>query len=445
MTIHTETRAESRPGQRSPKQARRAAFAGYIGGTLEYYDNYAYGIAATLVFAHIFFPQGDPVIATVASLSTFAISYVARPLGAILMGHVGDRIGRKQALVIILILMGVSTFLIGLLPTYETVGPWAPILLVTLRVLQGISIGGETSAATAFVMEVSPNNKRGFYTSWCTSGIVSGFILATLVFIPISALPEEALFSWGWRVPFLLSIIVTIAGFIIRAKLSEPEAFVAAKQEAAQAKPPVVEVFRTHWRELIRVMLCSLAFAMDTVIKVYALSLATNVFGIPYPTMLTVLISAHICAIITQPLLGILSDRIGRKPVFVAGNIGSAVFIFAFLGSIASGNILLMGVSAFFSVACAFAAINASYPAFFAEMFDIKVRQTGMSLGIQLGLIVAGFAPAVYVAMTASDPTNWLPAAIVASVIALIAAVTALTTRETAKTDLIDLGSVAGR
>src|SRR5699024_7269960 len=222
-SIMTPTTAASSQVQHvvyKKKKTRRAALAGYIGGTLEYYDNYAYGIAATLVFAHIFFPQTNPVVATVASLSTFAISYIARPLGAVLLGHVGDKVGRKQALVLILILMGVSTFLIGLLPTYDTIGIWAPILLVTLRILQGISIGGETAAATALVMEVAPNNQRGFYTSWVTSGIVSGFVLATLVFIPISAMPQETLFSWGWRIPFLLSILVTIAGFIIRAKLS---------------------------------------------------------------------------------------------------------------------------------------------------------------------------------------------------------------------------------
>lgn len=427
------------------KKTRRAALAGYIGGTLEYYDNYAYGIAATLVFAHIFFPQTNPVVATVASLSTFAISYIARPLGAVLLGHVGDKVGRKQALVLILILMGVSTFLIGLLPTYDTIGIWAPILLVTLRILQGISIGGETAAATALVMEVAPNNQRGFYTSWVTSGIVSGFVLATLVFIPISAMPQETLFSWGWRIPFLLSILVTIAGFIIRAKLSEPEAFVEAKQDDSLSKLPIIEVFRSNWQDLIRVLFCSLAFAIDTVIKVYALSLATDVFDIPYATMLTILVITHVLAIITQPLLGMLSDRVGRKPVFIAGNIGSAIFIFSYLASIASGNLILISLTAFLSVTCAFAAINASYPAFFAEMFSLQVRQTGMSLGIQLGLIVAGIAPAIYVAMTAADPTNWMPAATVASAIALIAASAALTTKETAKTELVELGGTPPR
>ena len=445
MSIQSPPSPELVTDQRTLAQPRKAALAGYIGGTLEYFDNYAYGIAATLVFAHIFFPQGNPAIATVASLSTFAISYLARPLGAILLGHVGDRIGRKQALVIILVLMGVSTFLIGLLPTYESIGVWAPILLVTLRILQGISIGGETSAATAFVMEVSPNNKRGFFTSWVTSGIVSGFILATLVFIPISALPQEELFAWGWRIPFLLSIFVTIAGFVIRARLSESEVFVDAKQEKNLAKLPLLEVFHRQWRAVLRVMFCSFAFAMDTVVKVYALSLATTVFDIPHATMLMVLISAHILALITQPLFGALSDRIGRKPVFIAGNVLGAAFIFLFLGSIASGNLVFMFLTAFLSVACAFAAINASYPSFFAEMFSLEVRQTGMSIGIQLGLIVQGFAPAAYVAMTVDNPSNWMPVAIIASCIAIIAAITALLTKETADTALIDLGAQTRR
>ncbi|SEJ62879.1 Predicted arabinose efflux permease, MFS family [Arthrobacter sp. yr096] len=421
----------------SPK---RAAVASMAGGTLEYYDNYIYALAAALVFGKIFFPEAGGV-ATLAALATFAVSYVARPLGAVLLGHFGDRIGRKKVLVFILILMGTSTFLVGCLPGYAQIGVWAPTLLITLRILQGISVGGETAAATVLTIEVSPEGRRGFFTSWAPNGIVAGFVLATLVFVPISALPEAQLLSWGWRVPFFLSAFVTIAGFVIRAKLTEPEAFVEAQAEHALVKVPVVEVFRSHWGAIIRVTFCSLAFAIDTVIKVFALSFATSVYDIPRSTMLWVLIVSHICALVTQPLLASLSDRVGRKPVFIAGNLGCAVMIFAYFAAIQSGNVPLLFLTGFLSVSFAYAAINATYPSFFAEMFNLKVRQTGMALGLQIGLIAAGFAPTIYTALTAGNPTDWLPVAIISAVISLLAVAGALTAKETSRIPLDQLGS----
>ncbi|MCD4852906.1 MHS family MFS transporter [Arthrobacter sp. AK01] len=419
---------------------RRAAVASMAGGTLEYYDNYIYALAAALVFGKIFFPEAGGV-ATLAALATFAVSYVARPLGAVLLGHFGDRIGRKKVLVFILILMGTSTFLVGCLPGYAQIGVWAPTLLITLRILQGISVGGETAAATVLTIEVSPEGRRGFFTSWAPNGIVAGFVLATLVFVPISALPEAQLLSWGWRIPFFLSAFVTIAGFVIRAKLTEPEAFVEAQAEHALVKVPVVEVFRSHWGAIIRVTFCSLAFAIDTVIKVFALSFATSVYDIPRSTMLWVLIVSHICALVTQPLLAALSDRVGRKPVFIAGNLGCAVMIFAYFAAIQSGNVPLLFLTGFLSVSFAYAAINATYPSFFAEMFNLKVRQTGMALGLQIGLIAAGFAPTIYTALTAGNPTDWLPVAVISAVISLLAVAGALTAKETSKIPLDQLGS----
>ncbi len=419
---------------------RRAAVASMAGGTLEYYDNYIYALAAALVFGKIFFPEAGGV-ATLAALATFAVSYVARPLGAVLLGHFGDRIGRKKVLVFILILMGTSTFLVGCLPGYAQIGVWAPTLLITLRILQGISVGGETAAATVLTIEVSPEGRRGFFTSWAPNGIVAGFVLATLVFVPISALPEAQLLSWGWRMPFFLSAFVTIAGFVIRAKLTEPEAFVEAQVEHSLVKVPVVEVFRSHWGAIIRVTFCSLAFAIDTVIKVFALSFATSVYDIPRSTMLWVLIVSHICALVTQPLLAALSDRVGRKPVFIAGNLGCAVMIFAYFAAIQSGNVPLLFVTGFLSVSFAYAAINATYPSFFAEMFNLKVRQTGMALGLQIGLIAAGFAPTIYTALTAGNPTDWLPVAVISAVISLLAVAGALTAKETSRIPLDQLGS----
>lgn len=410
-----------------------------VGGALEYYDNYIYALTAALVFGRVFFPEAGAV-ATIASLSTFAVSYVARPFGAVILGHIGDRAGRKKVLVIILILMGTCTFLIGCLPGYAQIGIWAPILLVTLRILQGLSVGGETAASTTLTIEVAPDHRRGFFASFAPNGIVAGFILATLIFIPISALPEDQLYSWGWRIPFLLSALVTLAGIIIRTRLAEPEAFLEAKEDNQLIKVPIVEVFRSHWRDVIRVTFCSLAFAIDTVIKVFALSLATSVYGIPRSTMLIVLLVSHAGALLTQPLLAKLSDRVGRKPIFIAGNVSCALLLFGYLASIQAGNIPLLFITGFLSVTAAYAAINATYPSFFAEMFNLKVRQSGMAIGLQIGLIAAGFAPTVYTALTVGDPGNWMPVAIISAVVALIAAGTALTARETSGLPLDELG-----
>lgn len=422
----------------------RAAIASFAGGTLEYYDNYSYALAAALVFGKVFFPADAGASATLAALATFAVSYVARPLGAVLLGHFGDRLGRKKVLVAILVLMGTCTFVVGCLPDYETIGVWAPILLVILRILQGISVGGETAAATVLTIEIAPERRRAFFTSWAPSGIVAVFVLATLIFIPISAMPEEQLYSWGWRIPFLLSVFVTAAGFIIRSKLDEPEAFVEAQEDDTLVKVPVVEVFRSHTGAVIRVALCSLAFAIDTVIKVYALALATTEYGISRETMLWVLIVSHTGALFTQPVWGMLADRFGRRPIFVIGNVGCAAMIFFYFSAIQAQNIPLLFVSGFLSVGLAYAAINGAYPSFFAEMFHLKVRQTGMALGIQLGLIAAGFAPSLYLALTVGDPRNWMPVAIISSLIALIPAITALASKETAFTPLEDLGKSVG-
>lgn len=418
--------------------ARRAALASFAGGTLEYYDNYIYALASALVFGPAFFP-GAGATATLASLATFGVSYVARPLGAVILGHFGDRIGRKNVLVFILVLMGTATFLVGCLPTFAQAGVWAPVLLVTLRIIQGISVGGETAASSSLTIEVAPEGQRAYFTSWAPNGIVGGFALANMAFLALAALPHDQLMSWGWRAPFWASIVVTAAGFVIRRKLAEPEIFQEAKAGHTLVRLPVVEVFRTHWVAILRVTLCSLAFAVDTIVNVFGLSYATGTGGIPQATMLWIMILTHLAALLTQPVLARLADVIGRKAVFIAGNVGSILMVFAFFASIGSKSVLLVGLASFLMVTVAYAAINASYPSLFGEMFSMKVRNTGMALGIQLGLIAAGFAPAIATAMV-SGTHAWMPVAIVSAAVSLIAAATTLTAKETFRTPLTELG-----
>ncbi|PKW15552.1 MFS transporter [Saccharopolyspora spinosa] len=436
-TDTTDTAPAPQP-RTDAREARRAALASFFGGTLEYYDLYIYASAAALVFNKIFFPAAGAA-GTLASLSTFAVAYVARPLGAILLGHLADRFGRKRALIITLLAMGASTVLIGCLPDYDTAGVTAPILLVVLRICQGLSAGGETATASSLTAEAAPFGKRATYTVWAPNGIVAGFLLASIVFVGVAALPEEHLVSWGWRVPFWASIVVAVVGYIIRRKLDEPEAFQDAASESRLAKVPFVEAFRSHWTAILCVALCSLSFAVSTVIGVFGLAYAKD-GGISGSTMLWVSVVANAVGLVVQPLVAVLCDRIGRKPIFIGGCLGSAVLIFVYFGAINTGNIVLIGLAASALIGVTYGAVNAIYPAFFTEMFSLRVRTTGMAVGLQVGLVASGFAPAIATLLIGDDHSNWMPVAIMSAVISLIAAGAAMTARETYRTPLDQLG-----
>ncbi|HZB18233.1 MAG TPA: MFS transporter, partial [Blastococcus sp.] len=259
---------------------RKAALASFVGSMLEYYDFFIYGAAAGLVFPTVFFADSDPATATLLSLATFGVAYVARPIGAVIIGHFGDRVGRKKMLVLTLLLMGASTFLIGALPSYAAIGVAAPILLVVLRVLQGLSAAGEQSGANSLTMEHAPEGRRGFFTSFTLSGTQAGLILATLVFIPVTALPDDALFSWGWRVPFFLSVVVVAVGYWVRRTLPETAEFEKVEEEGAVAKLPVAVLFRDHWASVLRVVLCALVSVVSTIVATWSLAWATNDLGL---------------------------------------------------------------------------------------------------------------------------------------------------------------------
>ncbi|MEU0459243.1 MFS transporter, partial [Streptomyces sp. NPDC006129] len=306
-----------------PGQPRKAATAAWIGSALEYYDFFIYGSAAALIFPEVFFDESDPATATLLSLATFGVAYAARPVGALVLGHFGDRLGRKKIMVFTLMLMGLSTFLIGCLPTREQVGTLAPVLLVLCRVLQGISAAGEQASANSMTLEHAPPDRRGFFTSFTLSGTQGGQLLATLVFIPVAALPEEQLLSWGWRVPFWLSVAVAVAGYVIRRKLDETPAF--ARQAAAEGvvKMPLLVLLREHWADVLRVIAGALIASVSTIFTVWALAYGTSdAVGMSRTAMLWVGALANVVALAAIPLWATLSDRIGRRPVFLIGAAG---------------------------------------------------------------------------------------------------------------------------
>jgi MFS family permease len=446
MSVHTlEVPGASPAGPPDTTKVKRAAIASFLGSMLEYYDFYIYASAAALVFGKVFFPASNPAAGTLLSLATFGVAYIARPFGAVLLGHFGDRVGRKKVMLVTLVLMGTSTFLIGCLPSYAAIGVVAPILLVLLRVLQGISAAGEQSGANSLTLEHAPFGRRAFFTSWTLTGTQAGFILATAVFLTVANLPDDALLSWGWRVPFWFSFLVVVLAYVVRRRLDEPEVFKEEQESNQVAKFPVVDLFRTHTPDVLRVVLCAFIAVCSTIFAVFGLAFATSPeVGVSRTTMLLVAVTANIIALFTQPTLAILADRIGRKPVFITGVLGCSVMIFVYFTAIMSGNVPLIFVSGALLIGVLYAAPNAIWPSFYAEMFNTKVRFSGIAIGTQIGFALAGFAPTIAWTLVGDSRTNWLPVAILVSICCVAAAAAAATARETYKVPLTQLGKPLG-
>jgi MFS family permease len=422
------------------KTPGKAALASWIGSVLEYYDFFIYGTAAALVFGKIFFPESDPATATLLSLATYGVGYVARPVGAFFMGHIGDKYGRKRVLLLTVTLMGVSTFLVGCLPTYESIGLWAPALLVTLRLMQGLSASGEQSGANSLSLEHAPEHRRAFFTSFTLGGTQAGLIIATAVFLPIGAMPEDQLLSWGWRIPFWLSAVVVVVGLLIRRRLEEPPAFREQAEEAA-ARVPTADLFREHWPSVLRVALAAIASTVSTIFGVYALNFAVDTKGLDQTTMLWVAIVTNVVALAAIPAWATLADRIGRKPVWICGAVGSGALMFAYLGAIDNGSYPLIFLAAVLMSGLVYSAMNGIQPALYGEMFPTRVRLSGMAIGTQIGFAIGGFAPTAAAAID-GDGTNWVPVAAYVLVSSLIAAAAVATTRETFR---IPLAEIDGR
>jgi MFS family permease len=418
------------PDDDAGKTPKKAALASWIGSVLEYYDFFIYGTAAALVFGKVFFPESEPGTGTLLSLATFGVGYVARPIGAFFMGHLGDRYGRKRVLVLTVTMMGTATFLVGCLPTYASIGIWAPVLLVLLRLIQGFSASGEQAGANSFSLEHAPERRRAFFTSFTLGGTQAGLVIATAAWLPIGALPDDQLLSWGWRIPFFLSALVVVAGLLIRRKLDETPVFEEAAREE-DGKVPVAVLLRDHRADVLRVTVGALASTVSTIFAVYALAFAVDTVGLDRTTMLWVAIVTNLVALITIPAWATLADRVGRKPVFIFGAVGSGALMFAYLAAIASGSYALIFLAAILMSGVVYSAQNGVWPALYGEMFPTRVRLSGVAIGTQIGFAIGGFAPTAAAAIAGDGAGGWVPVAVYVLGSSILAAVAVATARET--------------
>ncbi|EME51525.1 major facilitator transporter [Rhodococcus ruber BKS 20-38] len=379
--------------------------ASLIGTTIEWYDFFLYGTAAALVFHELFFPRFDPLTGTLLAFSTYAIGFVARPVGGLVFGHFGDKIGRKRLLVLSLVLMGGATCAMGLLPTYAAVGAAAPLMLTFLRLVQGFALGGEWGGAVLIVSEHGDNHSRGLRAAWPQCGAPAGNVLATLVLTVLTLVQsQEDFLTWGWRIPFLLSGVLLILGLWIRLSVSESPAFVAAQQAAQQSgehsKVPLVELFRGYWREVLITIGARIAENFSYfLITVFLLTYITGPLEMSRSVGLTAVLFGSVVHFVTMPMYAALSDRIGRRPVYLFGSIAMAVWGFVFFALLDTRSAAWTTVAVTVGLLI-HGAMYGPQSAFFAEQFGTRVRYTGLSVGAQLSAVVAGgLAPVIGIAL----------------------------------------------
>ena len=367
------------------------AVASMVGTTIEWYDFFLYGTAAALVFNRLFFPTFDPLAGTLAAFATYSVGFVARPIGGIIIGHYGDRTGRKSMLVLTLVIMGVATFAIGLLPTYAQIGPWAAFALVTLRLAQGFGVGGEWGGAVLMAVEHAPAGARGFYGSWPQIGVPAGLLLSTAMFALFARLPEDQFLSWGWRVPFLMSILLVGVGLIIRLRIEESPAFTRLKEARIEARRPVVELLRTQPKEVILAMGARLAEnGAFYIYTVFVLVYGTEKVKLDRQTVLNGVLIAAACALVAIPFCGALSDRLGRRPVYLFGAGVTALFAYPLFWLLDTGSTPLVWLALVAALVFAHSPMYGPQAAFLSELFGTRVRYSGASLGSQLSSVIAG-------------------------------------------------------
>ncbi|NUR42565.1 MAG: MHS family MFS transporter, partial [Streptomyces sp.] len=441
------------PTPATPGNLKRIVAASLIGTTIEWYDFFLYGSAAALVFNKLFFPDSDPLVGTLLSFLTYAVGFAARPLGALVFGHYGDRLGRKKLLVLSLLLMGGATFAIGLLPTHATVGSAAPVLLTALRLVQGFALGGEWGGAVLLVSEHGDARRRGFWASWPQTGAPAGQLLATGVLSLLTAvLSDSAFTSWGWRIPFLLSGVLVMVGLWIRLSVDESPVFkqALAQAEARQAerggdaeKLPIVSVLRHHWRDVLIAMGARMAENISYyVITAFILVYATTAADVSKQTALNAVLIASAVHFAVIPLWGALSDRVGRRPVYLLGAAGIGLWMFPFFSLIDTGSFgnLILAITVGLVL---HGAMYAPQAAFFAEMFATRMRYSGASIGAQFASVAAG-APAPLIATALLDDyDSSTPIALYVIAAAVLTLIAVGVARETRNRDLADVDSAA--
>ncbi|MDX3352199.1 MFS transporter [Streptomyces sp. ME01-24h] len=442
------------PAPTAPGSLRRIVAASLIGTTIEWYDFFLYGSAAALVFNKLFFPEQDPLVGTLLSFLTYAVGFAARPVGALVFGHFGDRLGRKRLLVLSLLLMGGATFCIGLLPTYGTIGVAAPVLLTVLRLVQGFALGGEWGGAVLLVSEHGDARRRGFWASWPQTGAPAGQLLATGVLSALTALISDAAFtSWGWRIPFLLSGVLVMVGLWIRLSVDESPVFKAAlaraearkTEEAAIERLPLLAVLRDHWRDVLVAMGARMAENISYyVITAFVLVYATTQAAVDKQTALNAVLIASAVHFAVIPVWGALSDRIGRKPVYLLGAAGVGLWAFPFFALIDTGGFpaLLLAITVGLVL---HGAMYAPQAAFFSEMFATRMRYSGASIGAQFASVAAGApAPLIATALLAdTGGSTYISLYLIAAV--LITLVAVAVAKETRGRDLDAVESEAVR
>jgi len=371
---------------------RQVVLASFIGTTIEWYDFFLYGTAAALVFNKLFFPNVDSLTGTLSAYGTFAIGFVARPLGGAVFGHYGDKLGRKAMLVWSLLLMGVATALIGLLPTYATLGVWAAVLLTMVRFVQGIGVGGEWGGAVLMAVEHSSRGRRGFHGSWPQMGVPAGLLLSTGVFALFSTvLSEQQFLAWGWRIPFLLSTVLIGVGLFIRLRIIESPAFSKLKETGSEVRFPLRDLLREHPRNLLVGM--GMRFAQNVLFYLYSvfvLSYGQTVLHQSKNTMLAGVAIASVIGLFTTPLFGALSDRVGRRPVYLAGAILSLLYCFPFFWLVGQGSVLMVWLAIVLGMNVGHDMMYGVQAAYFSELFGTHVRYSGASLVYQLTSVFSG-------------------------------------------------------
>lgn len=371
--------------------SRRVLLASLIGSSIEWFDYFLYGTVAALVFNQLFFPAEDPSVGTMLAFASFSLSFFIRPFGGIIFSHIGDKIGRKKTLVLTLALMGGSTVLMGLLPTYQAIGIAAPLLMVLLRLMQGLGIGGEWGGAMLLAVEYAPDHKRGFFGSVPQTGVTIGMLLATLALTIMTTLPDEAFLSWGWRVPFVLSAVLVFVGLWIRRGIGETPSFKKNQQAGRVVAIPLLETLKHHRREvLVAVGAKFVETAPFYIMSTFIVYYATTELGFTKTQTLNSVTIATVVTTVLIPLMGMLSDKIGRKKVYIGGTVLMMLYAFPYFWLLQTGSFAMLVTATVIGLGIIWAPTTAVLGTMFSEIFKSSVRYTGITLGYQIGAALAG-------------------------------------------------------